>query len=170
MNIIHESVIELKKENVCIKRDLEVSAIDSEKKMSEIKKSVMQHIDDVNKRVVNVESAVANIPELFSDFSKNIENNLLTSNETSAQVINSSVADAVKTAPSPGVQSNDESSSTPVVSSNDASLSTPVTTPSVVDSSASVASSSSQESLSTGDAIAKALTQQTKFNTAMALG
>ena len=68
--------------------------------MNEIKKSVMKHIDDVSRRVERVESAIANIPELVSVFSENVENKSMALNETSKQVIDSLVAEADKTAPS----------------------------------------------------------------------
>ena len=152
INEIRINVIELKAENVDIKRDLEASALDSEKKMIDIKKSVMKHINDVSNRVVRVESAVANIPGLISDVSRNVGNNSVNLNEISTRVIKPSsmetpaIDDADKTVPKPVVLSNDTSSSESVVSS------------------------SSSGNASTGDAIAKALAQQTRFNTAMALG
>ena len=72
-------------------------------------------------------------------------------------------------APISVAQSKDASSSSPVAVSNEESLSSPARVPSVADASTSE-TSSSQEISNTGNAIAEALAQQTKFNVAMALG
>ena len=149
---IRANVIELKAENMDIKRDLEASAFGSQKKMIYLKKSVMRCINDVSYRVVRVESAVANMPGLISDVSRNVRNNSLDLNGISTKDIKPSsletpvIDDADKTVLQSVVLSSDTSSSEPVVSS------------------------SLLGNASTGDAIAKALAQQTRFNTAMALG
>ena len=62
--------------------------------MNEIKKSVMKHIDDVSRRVVRVELAIANIPELVNVFSEKVENKSIALKETSKPVFDSLVAGA----------------------------------------------------------------------------
>ena len=88
----------------------------------------------------------------ISDVSRNVGNNSVNLNEISTQVIKPGSMET------PAIDDVDKTVPKPVVLSNDTS------------SSKSVISSSSSGNASTGEAIAKALAQQTRFNTAMALG
>ena len=153
---IRSDVIDLKSENIEIKKELESSSYKSDKKIKDLQKSLMKCIDDVNDRVVRVEHTVTKVPSVNSHVSESVENK-----PEGLKQVNSRNTEA-------------SSMSSPVF--NDADVTTPKsmvapgnTSPSVLDD-ASIAAASSSDNLSTGDSIARALAQQTRFNTAMALG
>ena len=156
MSEIRSDVIDLKTENVEIKKELEHNSYNTEKKIKDLAKSLMKRIDGVNDRVVLVERTIESAPNAFSNAIKDTDGKLM----SLRQVSNHSTE--AKSASTPAFDNADGEAPSSMVAPGNASSTTINETPVVVES--------ISDNSSAGDAIARALAQQTRFNTAMALG